>query len=238
MTELIYLKDSYLREADSKVIEVLDAGVVLDKTIFYPRGGGQPSDRGKLIVGDSIYEVTEVVKDSGKVIHIIPGQKPNVGDVARAVIDWELRYAHMRHHTALHIISGAVYHLYGSDVQITGSQIYSDRARMDISLESLNKEKATEIIEFANKIVGEGRDVIYRFVSREEALAMSGLIRVRPDLIPDEPVLRIVEIAGFDAQLDGGTHVKNTREVGVIKLSKLENKGKRNRRLEIILEPP
>ena len=100
----------------------------------------------------------------------------------------------------------------------------------------MDREKINRIIELSNKIVEEGREIIYRFVTREEAMKLSNLIRVKPELIPDEPVLRIVEIKDFDAQLDGGTHVRNTREVGRIEVSKVENKGKRNKRIEIVLK--
>ncbi len=238
MTELLYLRDSYLKEFEATVVRVEGNKLYLDRTAFYPHGGGQPSDRGVVTVGMDRYEVQEVVKEGGDVAHILSGNvdRLRIGDVVKGIIDWQLRYAHMRYHTALHIISGAAYRLYKEEAKITGSQIYSDRARMDMALEGLDREKIAEIIKLSNKVVEEGREVIYRFVTKEEAMQMSDLIRVKPELIPDLPVLRIVEIKDFDAQLDGGTHVRNTREVGRITVTKIENKGKRNRRIEIRLE--
>ncbi|HIQ30021.1 MAG TPA: alanyl-tRNA editing protein [Candidatus Caldiarchaeum subterraneum] len=238
MTELLYLKDSYLKEFEATVVKVDGNRLYLDKTIFYPRGGGQPSDRGVVTIGARSYEVQEVVKDGDDVAHILAEDAEGVGEGAavKGVIDWPLRYAHMRYHTALHIISGAAYRLYKEEAKITGSQIYSDRARMDLALEGLNREKIDAIINLSNEVVNEGREVVYRFVTREEAMQMSDLIRVKPELIPSIPILRIVEIKDFDAQLDGGTHVRNTREVGQITVTKIENKGKKNRRIEIRLE--
>lgn len=234
MTELLYLRDSYLREFKAKVVSVEENRVVLDRTAFYPAGGGQPSDRGWLEWDGGRAEVVDVVKRGGEVYHVLEGGVPEPGAEVKGTLDWELRYRHMRYHTALHILAGAVYHLFGST--ITGSQIRSEKARIDFTLEDLSRERVEAIEREANKIVEEGRPVHVRFIPREEALKNPQLIRIRPDLIPDIPVLRIIEIEGFDAQLDGGTHVANTREVGKIKIVKTINKGKHNRRLEIVLE--
>jgi len=236
LTEQLYLTDSYRKELTAIVESVTEAYVVLDRTIFYPRGGGQPSDRGYLNSKRGRVEITDVQKEAGEIRHFFTGAAPLVGEELSGMIDWELRYAHMRHHTALHILCGAVYRLFGST--ITGSQIYSDRARIDFRLEDLDRDRVSKIVDLANSVVREGREVSQMYVSREEAMSMSELIRVDPKLIPDEPVLRIVEIKGFDAQLDGGTHVANTAEVGKISVSKVQNKGKSNKRLEIVLERP
>ena len=151
----------------------------------------------------------------------------------KGIIDWEKRYRHMRYHTALHILAGVVYHLYNS--AITGSQISEDKARIDFTLEDLSKDRVERIEYEANKIVDEGRNVKIRFIPREELVNNPELIRIKPELIPNLPSLRIVEIEGFDAQLDGGTHVSNTKEVGKIKIVKTINKGRFNKRLEIVL---
>lgn len=234
MAELLYLKDSYLREFEARVVSLADKKVVLDRTAFYPVGGGQPSDKGWLEWSGGKAEVVEVVKRGEEVFHVLEGDLPEPGTPVKGTLDWKLRYRHMRYHTALHILAGAVYHLFGST--ITGSQIHSDKARIDFTLEDLSKERVEAIEREANGVVEEGRRVLVKFIPREEALKNPQLVRIRPDLIPNIPILRVVEIEGFDAQLDGGTHVSNTREVGKIKIVKTINKGKHNRRLEIVLE--
>jgi misacylated tRNA(Ala) deacylase len=242
LTELLYLSDHYLKEFDASVVEVPDAkALVLDRTAMYARGGGQPSDRGKLILDDGvIFEVVESTKSEGKVLHHIGAEISEdqrsalVGKRVRGVIDWDLRYKHMRHHTALHILSGVVFLKFNA--KITGGQIYSDRARLDLSLADLNKEKQALIEEEMNKVVDDNREVKTLWLDREEALKRSDLYRLSADLLPKgTDKLRIVDIVGFDAQLDGGTHVLRTGEIGRIKISKTENKGKENKRVEIVL---
>lgn len=233
MTDLLYLRDCYLREFEAVVRDVSDEGIILDRTAFYPEGGGQPSDEGWIDWETHRSRVKYVLKKDEDVYHVLDGIAPKKGTVVRGTIDWEKRYKHMRYHTALHILAGVVYHLYNST--ITGSQIGEDKARIDFTLEDLSKEKVERIEYEANKIVDEGRNVKIRFMSREDLVSNPQLIRIRPELIPNLPVLRVVDIEGFDAQLDGGTHVSNTREVGKIKILKAVNKGKFNKRLEIVL---
>ena len=139
----------------------------------------------------------------------------------------------MRHHSALHVLVGAVYHLFGA--LVTGGAIYPERARMDFSLEDLNKGRVTAIEAEANRVIGEHRRILARFVSREE-FERSDLTRLARNLLPPEiREVRVIEIEGFDAQADGGTHVANTSEIGRLAVTKTENKGKTNRRLEIAL---
>lgn len=242
MTELLYLSDHYLKEFDAGVVEVPDAKtLVLDRTAMYARGGGQPSDRGKLILEDGvIFDVVESTKSEGKVLHHIGAEISEdqrsalVGKRVHGVIDWDLRYKHMRHHTALHILSGVVFLKFNA--RITGGQIYADRARLDLSLADLDKEKQALIEEEMNKVVEDNREVKTLWLDREEALKRSDLYRLSADLLPKgTDKLRIVDIVGFDAQLDGGTHVSRTGEIGRIKISKTENKGKENKRVEIVL---
>ncbi|MCS7126061.1 MAG: alanyl-tRNA editing protein [Aigarchaeota archaeon] len=234
MTKLLYLTDCYLQEFESKVIDVVEEGVILDKTAFYPEGGGQPSDTGWLKWGDSTSEVKHVYKKADIVYHVLNGPIPEKDASVKGLIDWNRRYRNMRYHTALHILAGVVYNLYNST--ITGSQISEDKARIDFTLEDLNKERVEKIEREANRIVEEGRRVKIRFIPREELMNNPQFIRIRPELIPDIPILRIVEIEDFDAQLDGGTHVSNTKEVGRISIVKTINKGRFNKRVEIILE--
>lgn len=241
MTELLYLYDHYKKEFDATITEVPDPGsIVLDRTAIYARGGGQPSDKGKLTLESNggEFEVTEATKSEGNVVHKV--NSPNgagrelVGRKVNGVIDWDLRYKHMRHHTALHILSGVVFLKYNA--RITGGQIYAERARLDLGLSDLNKERQAVIEEEMNQVVRDNREVKTLWLDREEALKRADLYRLSDDLLPKGVErLRIVDIVGFDAQLDGGTHVARTGEIGSIKISKTENKGKDNKRIEIVL---
>jgi Ser-tRNA(Ala) deacylase AlaX len=242
MTELLYLEDHYLKEFDSKIVEIPDSkSLVLDRTAFYPRGGGQPSDRGVILLTDgSSLEVDECLKQEGKVIHALAEPISNekisllIGSNVHCLIDWQLRYLHMRYHTALHILSGLVFLKFGA--RITGGQIYSDRARLDFSLDDFSKERIAIIESEINRIVKENHEVRTYWLTTEEALQRKEMYRLSADLLPKGlEKLRIVDIVGFDAQLDGGTHVARTGEVGTIKVSKTQNKGKDNKRIEIVL---
>jgi misacylated tRNA(Ala) deacylase len=241
LTEMLYLSDHYLKEFDATVVEVLDdKTLVLDRTAIYARGGGQPSDRGTLTLeSGEVLEVVESVKEQGKVLHKLSrGIQPNqlMNSRVHGKIDWDLRYKHMRHHTALHILSGVVYLDFKS--KITGGQIYPDRARLDFTLDDLSRERLSKISEDINRVVKENREVRTYWLTTEEALQKKELYRLSADLLPKGlEKLRIVDIVGFDAQLDGGTHVNRTGEIGEIKISKTENKGKDNKRIEIVLTP-
>ncbi len=237
MTELLYLYDHYLKEFDAKIIEILEPNsIVLDRTAFYPKGGGQPSDRGRILLQDgSTFEVVDSSKD-GIVAHTLSTQieRSRLGQSVHCLIDWPLRYSHMRHHTALHILSGVVFLKFGA--RITGGQIYSDRARLDFALDNLGKDRVDVIASDANKVVSENHEVKTYWMSSEEAHNSKDLHRLSADLLPKGlDKLRIVDIVGFDAQLDGGTHVAKTGEVGSIKITKTQNKGKENKRIEIVL---
>ena len=243
MTQLLYLDDHYLKEFDTKVVSIpTEKSVVLEETALYPRGGGQPSDRGHVVLKDGTkLEVLDSMKEQTGVQHIFSDAIPSnvredlVGQDVHGVVDWELRYKHMRHHTALHILSGMAFLRLGA--RITGGQIHSDRARLDFSLNDLSKDRVAMIEEEINKIVQQNLEVRTFWLSTEEALQKKELYKLSADLLPkDVEKLRIVEIVGFDSQLDGGTHVARTGEIGQIKISKTENKGKDNKRIEIILK--
>jgi misacylated tRNA(Ala) deacylase len=242
MTEMLYLYDHYLREFDASILEFPDdKSVVLDRTALYPRGGGQPADQGSILFQNGKKSVVvESSKDREKVTHIfseaITQEERNSLDHShvKGFIDWELRYKHMRHHTALHILSGVVYQKFNS--KITGGQIYPERARLDFTLDDLSKERLGLIESEMNRIVTEDREVETFWLTTDEALQRKDLYRLSADLLPKGlGKLRIVDIVGFDAQLDGGTHVSRTGEIKKIKISKTENKGKDNKRIEIIL---
>ena len=236
-TELLYATDAYLRTFDAHVQEVTpDGGVILDRTALYPTGGGQPHDLGSLTWEGGVVQVrvTEVRKDGSRVVHRIEGDPPAVGSAVHGEIDWERRYALMRYHTALHSMSGVIYQLYGATV--TGGQMYTDRARMDFLLPDLSQDRLHQIEERTNALLAEAHPVSIQFFSRAEAFQIPDLIRTRVNLIPETvQEIRVVNIEGIDQQADGGTHVANTREVGQVHITGSENKGKGNKRLEIVL---
>ncbi len=232
-TEQLYLMDSYRREFDAIITAHDAAAVALTRTAFFPGGGGQPPDRGWLRWTGGESSVGEMRRDGDRLWHRLEGSPPPIGTPVRGGLDWEHRYAIMRHHSAMHVLVGAVYQLFGA--RVTGGAIYSDRARMDFALEDLSKERVATIEAEANRIITEGRKIFSHLISRAE-FERSDLVRLAKNLIPAElSEVRVVEIEGFDAQADGGTHVANTREIGQLVITKMENKGKVNRRLEIAL---
>lgn len=233
-TELLYLDDSYLRTFEAIVLEARDHSVVLDRTAFYPRGGGQMSDRGMLEADGQVYPVIAVEKRGPDVFHTIEGPLPPVGSTVRGSIDWELRYQMMRTHSALHVLCGVIYQRFHA--QVTGCQMYPDRARMDFTLSDLTPDRIEEVERLSNDAVEAGYPIKMRYLPRAEADVTPELIRTKINLIPAHvnPV-RVVDIVGLDLQADGGTHVNNTMEIGSIRITKTENKGKENRRLEIQL---
>lgn len=236
MTQLLFLHDSYLREFDAAVTAVDGARVALDRTAFYAGGGGQPADTGWLRWNGGAVRVADVRKDGETAWHTVDGGPPPPGAAVRGALDWERRFGIMRHHSALHVLVGVVYQSFNA--LVTGGAIYPDRARMDFSLDDLNRARVAAIEAEANRIIRERRRILVRFLSREE-FERSDLVRLAKNLIPPAiREVRVVEIEGFDAQADGGTHVANTAEIGTLRVTKTENKGKLNRRLEIALDPP
>ncbi len=236
MTEALYLRDAYLRTFAARVTDVDPPYVVLDRSGFYPTGGGQPSDVGSLrsVAGES-WCVSEVEKSPEGIRHSVEPAPPGVGTELEGTLDWDRRYTHMRYHTCLHILSGVVFQKFGSE--ITGGQIYFDRARMDLALPEFDRAIADEVVREINDVVSSALPVSVRFVTREELQANPSLVRVDAQLMPDVPEVRLIDIEGFDVQADGGTHVRSTAEVGEVRLQKIENKGARNKRLHLTLGP-
>jgi misacylated tRNA(Ala) deacylase len=235
-TQLLYASDAYLRSFDAQVQAITpEGGVILDRTAFYPTGGGQPHDLGSLRWDGGLANVLEVRKDGGQVIHTLEGASPSPGAAVHGELDWERRYALMRHHTALHSMSGVIFQLFGATV--TGGQMYTDRARMDFLLPDLSADRLKTIEERTNELLAEGHPVSIRFVPRAEAFQIPDLIRTKINLLPGGiEEIRVVNIEGIDQQADGGTHVANTSEVGQVRIAGSENKGKGNKRLQIVLE--
>jgi len=235
MTELLYLVDSYLSEFEAIVMKVEDDLIFLNKTAFYPEGGGQPCDTGIIQYNSKESNVISVNKKDGDIAHRISGLVPEVGTVIKGIIDWGDRYNYMKYHTALHILCGAVFELYGG--LITGGQIYKDRARLDFDLEQFDKETILKIENRTNEIVKEDHPIQVKSILREEAENIQDLIRTKVNLLPSNlKEIRLVDIVNFDQQADGGTHVASTNEIGSVKIFKTENKGKIRKRIEIRLE--
>ena len=237
MDAALYLTEAYLSHFSAVVLAEHPEGVVLDRTAFYPAGGGQPCDTGGLTAatGESV-RVTAVHKGPAGIVHVVdPGGRLAVGRAVVGELDWARRSAHMRYHTALHVLSGVVFRRVGSG--ITGNQIYTDRARMDFSIPGFDRTMAESFIEGVNAVVAEGRPVSVRFVPREEALKDPSLVRVAQELLPEVDQVRLIDIEGFDVQADGGTHVRNTAEIGTVRLDRIENKGARNKRMYLTADP-
>jgi misacylated tRNA(Ala) deacylase len=238
MTELLFLDDAYIKEFSATVIDVKSAGaVVLDRTAFYIGGGGQPCDVGTLSNAlGTTYQVAKVGRSGGDIVHTLDGdQAPNVGEVLQGSIDWDRRYLLMRTHTALHILCGVVWRDYGA--LVTGGDMRPGAARMDFELGTMSAEFASDVESLINREVEQKRDIIVDAMSRADADAHPDLIRTKVNLLPPAiSEVRTIDISGLDLQADGGTHVRNTGEVGRIKVVGHESKGRINKRLRIELE--
>jgi misacylated tRNA(Ala) deacylase len=230
MTELLYQTDSYLKEFDAVVTAVIpdEKAVSLDRTAFYPGGGGQPNDVGML----ADLNVVKVRKAGDDVLHVVNGDLPAIGTRVRGVINWDRRYQLMRTHTAMHILCGTVFRDYGA--QVTGGDMEPLKGRMDFEFERLQKELVTVIEAAINREVRAGRDVRVKILPRDEAFQIPDLIRTKINLLPEGiQKVRTVEIVGLDLQADGGTHVRNTLEVGQIRVVDYKSKGAINKRIYI-----
>ncbi|MGD8632757.1 MAG: alanyl-tRNA editing protein [Anaerolineales bacterium] len=235
MTDLLYLRDSYLKEFDAKVSGVSDLGVTLDKTAFYPGGGGQPYDQGTLRSGDKVLNVARMKRKDGDIWHVLEGGQLEQGVQVTGELDWTRRYQLMRVHTAMHILCGVIWRDYGASV--TGGNMEPLRGRMDFEFESMSKELAEEIERKINVEVEAARPIKIDILPREEAFQIPDLIRTKINLLPPAiKEVRTVEIEGLDLQADGGTHVANTQEVGVIHIVDYKSKGAINKRIVVELD--
>jgi misacylated tRNA(Ala) deacylase len=230
VTKALFLVDSYLKEAPATVVSVKDGKfVTLDQTIFYAKGGGQPNDTGKIMRGDEVFNVVYVGKFSGEISHEVDHAGLQPGDQVCCVLNWERRYKLMRSHTAAHVLAALLNQ--GTGALITGNQLEEDHVRFDFSFEKFDRAVLEAYLAKANQLFGTDVAVRWYDLPREEAMKIPGVVKMAEATPPDLPVLRIVEIVGIDRQTDGGTHVKNLKEVGKVDLLKTENKGKNNRRI-------
>jgi misacylated tRNA(Ala) deacylase len=231
--------DAYSKAADARVLDVpAGPAVVLDRTPFYPGGGGQPADVGTLRrqADGTTWDVVGARKAQGEIVHdLAPGAgAPEVGDVVEVEIDWPRRHLLMRTHTALHVLCGVVWRDYGA--QVTGGNMEPGAGRMDFEFERMSGELVADIEARVNAELAAEREVRVALLPRDEAFAIPDLIRTKINLLPPGIAeVRTIEIVGLDLQADGGTHVANTREVGPIRVTGYESKGRINKRIRIEL---
>lgn len=239
MTVLLYQTDSYLQQFNAIITAVDEANraVLLDRSAFYPGGGGQPYDTGALTANGVAYVVTRLRKGPEGIWHFLASEAPlpPVGAAVEGRLDWQRRYQLMRTHTAMHILCGVIFRDYGA--QVTGGDMEPLKGRMDFEFESLTKD-LVQIIEAAvNREVENRREVRVKILPREEAFQIPDLIRTKINLLPPEiKAVRVVELVGLDLQADGGTHVRHTGEVGRVRVVDYKSKGKINKRIYVELE--
>lgn len=229
------MDDSYLKSWNAKVTSVKDGKfIVLDKTAFYPKGGGQNWDEGFIIKDDEKFKVVYVGKFSGEISHEVDKPGLQKGDEVSCELDWNRRYAYMRYHTASHLISNILYRK--ADAKITGNQIEMDKTRMDFSMVDYSPEKLRVYVDEANDIIEQNLPISVDYMSRQEVLGKPELARLAVGLPENLKEFRIVKIGDIDKQVDGGTHVNHLSEIGKIEIIKTVNKGKNNRRMYFILK--
>ena len=239
MTDLLYQTDAYLKEF-SAVVTAADSetrAIVLDRSAFYPGGGGQPCDFGTLEIGGATFPVEKVKKQGDDVHHFLGGSEslPLINSAARGTLNWVRRHQLMRTHTAMHILCGTVFRDYGA--KVTGGDMEPLKGRMDFEFETMCGELVHEIEAAINAEVQKGREIRIKILPREEAFQIPDLIRTKINLLPEGILqVRTVEIAGLDLQADGGTHVANTSEVGKIRVADYKSKGAINKRIYVEIE--
>lgn len=234
MTEMLFQTDSYIQEFNAVVTSVLpeERAVVLDRSAFYPGGGGQPCDLGSLTVAGVTHPVVKVKKQGEDVLHFLGGDtpSPSAGSASHGSLDWARRYGLMRTHTAMHVLCGTVFRDYGA--LVTGGDMEPLKGRMDFEFENMRGELVREIEAAVNEEIKKSRAIRVRILPREEAFQIPDLIRTKINLLPEGIMqVRTVEIVGLDLQADGGTHVRNTGEVGSIRVTDYKSKGAINKRI-------
>ena len=241
--EQIAYVDAYVRSIGARVatVETGDTTLlVLDRTVFYPGGGGQPPDRGAILrtADGRLWTIRGARKVGGEIVHELEpdgGEPPSAGDLVQVDLDWARRLALMRTHTALHALCGVVWRDYGA--QVTGGNMEPGSGRMDFEFETMSGDLVDRIEATVNDELRAARDVRVNVLPREEAFAIPDLIRTKVNLLPEGiEEIRTIEIVGLDLQADGGTHVANTREVGAIRVTGYESKGRINKRIRIALD--
>ena len=233
MTQELFREDAYLKTCPAQVIQADSAGVILDQTVFYAEGGGQPGDTGSLMLpgGSRLTVINTIKQPNGEgILHVLEAgtEPPEAGTEVTCEIDWERRHKHMRLHSCLHLLCSLV------DGGVTGGSIGTDKARLDFDLQdtSLDKEHLTSEL---NRLVEEAHPLQARWITEDEMASQPDLVRTMSVKPPSgEGRIRLMEVEGVDLQACGGTHVANTAEIGAVRVGKIENKGKHNRRVNIL----
>lgn len=230
MTDSIYQDDAYCRQCEALIVAIHDDGVVLDRTVFYPVGGGQPGDIGTLstATGATFAVQTTRRNRNGEIVHVLESTDGlAAGAVVSARIDWDLRHQHMRMHTALHLLGSLI------DAPVTGGNISARKSRLDFDTDlALDKMALTDQL---NALVAADTEIATRWITQAELATQPELIRTMSVKPPTHaPKVRLLEIPGVDLQPCGGTHVVRTGEIGPVRVSKIENKGRHNRRVNIV----
>jgi misacylated tRNA(Ala) deacylase len=235
MTERLYEQDSYLRETEAQVLAVSEEGVVLDRTVFYARGGGQPGDRGELqLPSGALVQVVDTVKGEGaQILHLLAPdtvELPEPGDKILARIDWPLRHRHMRMHTCMHLLCALV------DAPVTGGNLNDQKGRLDFDLpeSTVDKESLTAAL---NELIARGVDTSLEWITDEELAAQPELVKTMSVQPPTGAGrVRLLRVGDVDLQPCGGTHVANTAEIGPVRVSKIEKKSRLNRRISVVFD--
>jgi misacylated tRNA(Ala) deacylase len=232
MTEELFRGDAYLKACDAVVVAVAGGAVVLDRTVFYPEGGGQPGDRGTLRLGETDIAIVDARKDaSGAILHVAAdgASVPAPGTTVRAEIDWDYRYRHMRTHTCLHLLCSLIPH------PVTGGSISQDKGRLDFDMAEAIDKPALEAR--LRQLVAADHPVAERWITDAEMSANMDLVRTMSVAPPTgRGQVRLIAVGNVDLQPCGGTHVARTGEIGVVRIGKVEKKGRHNRRVNLHLD--
>jgi len=227
---MLFVENSYLKEFESKILNIENNNIILEETVFYAKSGGQPGDTGKINLNDKEINIIDTIYDQNKIIsHVCEDVSDlKIGDKIKGKINWQTRYKHMRMHSALHLLCSLI------PYDVTGGQISYEKSRLDFNADE--KIEKDEIENNINQLVREDHKISYQWITNEELDKQSELVRtmsVKPPRTNQK--IRLVKIGNIDLQPCGGTHVKSTKEIGEIKIGKIENKGKKNRRVNILL---
>lgn len=235
MTERLYQRDAYLKTFDATVLQSTPEGVVLNRTAFFPSGGGVLGDEGTLETpGGASFRVVETLETEGIILHRLDGHGPGEGEQVKGELDWDRRHTLMRYHTATHVLTGVMFKDY--NVRVTGNQLTPEKGRVDFAFEAFDREVLEEGFRRSNALVESGRAVEISFIPATEAKSRPELFKLETAFPHQYEELRLVEIVDFDVQADGGCHVASLSEIGRLTLTKSENKGKANRRVYFVLE--
>lgn len=235
MSDNLCYRDAYVRETQASVLAVdpESGAVLLDRTVFYPGGGGQPPDRGRLHGADNTtWTVTGARKQGDDIWHAVEGVGPAVGTEVTAELDWSRRHALMRTHSALHVLCGVIWR--DHQASVTGGNMEPLTGRMDFEFETMHGDLVADIERRVNEEVAADREIRVAVLPRDEAFAIPDLIRTKVNLLPEGiSEVRTIEIVGLDLQADGGTHVARASEIGQVRVTGYESKGRINKRIRI-----